>query len=518
MGGGQSKETVAPATTTTTTTLNVPETTTTKPAVDELPKQEEQQEESKCPMHRGDGSYSYDWRQFFGAVSEHGKSGSKPLSKEEQDAAKKNGPLQAASSSSSSGGGCPVKHNAAPKTAASTTDGCPVMHESKTQHPEYNVYSQPIDKTNQMPKGIKTQLPVATQRSELSTDRVNSSIPKGGGDDTSSSTTTWTYPSPQQFYNALARKDKLDDDTSEDDMESVVALHNNMNEKTWGRVVEWERQTYDANSTPKLLKFQGRPSDLSPKAMLKHYLLGHPLPYDRHDWTVLRGDGATVRYVIDYYFDESQARESPESAKPSKDQPDATPSLLVDVRPALDGPTELLARALLMPYKSATNATTFDYLPLRASTELAGQVRESVQVWQSIQQAVQNNDNGATTTTTTTTSDSILERDMAAMTIISESQAKEIAQNFANVLGACQKQQQAMGVCTSEEEYSKASMDLTMCMGPILCQVQHASIIKTLQEDDDDKIEAALETLSDCVVYQNAQRQLAKQQHPKIFA
>mmetsp|Transcript_113207 Transcript_113207/g.169307 ORF Transcript_113207/g.169307 Transcript_113207/m.169307 type:complete len:107 (+) Transcript_113207:1-321(+) len=106
---------------------------------------------------------------------------------------------------------------------------------------------------------------------------------------------------------------------------------------------------------------------------------------------------------------------------------------------------------------------------------------------------------------------------MAAMKI-SESQAKKIATDFANVLKSCRKQQQAMEACTSEEDYSKASMDLTMCMGPILCQVQHASMVKSLQEDDDDKIEAALETLSECVVYQNAQRQLAKQQHPKVFA
>jgi hypothetical protein len=46
-----------------------------------------------------------------------------------------------------------------------------------------------------------------------------SSIPKGG------TAGTWTYPSPQMFYNALVRKDKAHDVTPHD-MESVVSVHN----------------------------------------------------------------------------------------------------------------------------------------------------------------------------------------------------------------------------------------------------------------------------------------------------
>ena len=56
---------------------------------------------------------------------------------------------------------------------------------------------------------------------------------------------TWTYPSPQMFYNALARKGKLTDDTAEEDIASVVALHNNMNEKTWAKVLQWEAADSD---------------------------------------------------------------------------------------------------------------------------------------------------------------------------------------------------------------------------------------------------------------------------------
>lgn len=46
-------------------------------------------------------------------------------------------------------------------------------------------------------------------------------------------------------------------------------------------------------SEPRLLRFLGRPDDTSPKALAK-MMLGHPLPFDRHDWVVDRG-GDEVR-------------------------------------------------------------------------------------------------------------------------------------------------------------------------------------------------------------------------------
>ena len=451
-------------------------------------------EESKCPMHKKDGSYSYDWKQLFKAAAVHGSTGSKPLSQEEQDTARATSQQPLESS-------CPVKHNPAPVKSSDEGSGCPVKNGASiggtaSQHPEYDVYSQPIDKTNQMPKGVKTQMPTATQKTEISTDRVKSSIPKGGQTENNS---TWTYPSPQQFYNALARKGKLDNETSEEDMESVVALHNNMNEKTWAKVVEWEKQTYKQSSSPKLLKFQGRPHDLSPKATLKHYLLGHPLPYDRHDWVVLRDDGSTVRYVIDYYYDDTRAKETEESAMPSLHDRNATQSLLVDVRPALDSPSLFVARALQMPYKIWSQQTSFEPLPLRGTPEMANQVQESLLVWQSIQQARKQ------------------ELQVESPTEISKDEAEQIALSFANVLKNCRKQQSRVSSCTSEEDCSKASMDLTMCMGPILCPVQHKNLRTTLTDDDIVKIEVALETLSECVVLQTVRRVQAKKQHPGVF-
>eukprot|EP00968_Pinguiococcus_pyrenoidosus_P009168 scaffold716_cov364-Pinguiococcus_pyrenoidosus.AAC.9 len=84
---------------------------------------------------------------------------------------------------------------------------------------------------------------------------------------------TWTYPSPQMFYNAIVRKGKKGS-TSEDDMETVVAIHNNMNERTWDQVMAWEKMHMEADAeekgtSPKLLRFLGRPDELSLLARLK---------------------------------------------------------------------------------------------------------------------------------------------------------------------------------------------------------------------------------------------------------
>ena len=75
------------------------------------------------------------------------------------------------------------------------------------------------------------------------------------------------------------------DGVAEQDVETVIAIHNNMNENTWRQVVAWEElhPTVGPGREPKLLRFMGRPTDFSPKARLK-LLFGYPAPFDRHDW------------------------------------------------------------------------------------------------------------------------------------------------------------------------------------------------------------------------------------------
>lgn len=123
----------------------------------------------------------------------------------------------------------------------------------------------------------------------LPTEREPSTIPKGTGDG------NWEYPSPQQMYNALLRKGYTDTDASA--VESMVSVHNFLNEGAWAEIVEWERRfsgglvrgwemckkgeqdsmaganfqagaNEDEISEPKLIRFMGRPKEMTPKAAL----------------------------------------------------------------------------------------------------------------------------------------------------------------------------------------------------------------------------------------------------------
>lgn len=133
-----------------------------------------------------------------------------------------------------------------------------------------------------------SQAPAPDQTYALPTTRDESTIPKGTGDG------NWEYPSPQQMYNALLRKGYTDTDITA--VESMVAVHNFLNEGAWAEIVEWERRfgkglkrgwevskRGEENSTialrrleaqeggqeqPTLIRFQGRPKDMTPKAAM----------------------------------------------------------------------------------------------------------------------------------------------------------------------------------------------------------------------------------------------------------
>lgn len=121
----------------------------------------------------------------------------------------------------------------------------------------------------------------------------------------------------QQFYNALVRKGW---ETPEESVETMVDIHNFLNEACWTEIKKWESKFHCDCHEISLVKFRGRPSEPTPKARMVG-LLGGGKPFDRHDWTVDRC-GQEVRYVIDYY---GGADEGPDA-----------PSFHVDVRPALD--------------------------------------------------------------------------------------------------------------------------------------------------------------------------------------
>jgi len=203
------------------------------------------------------------------------------------------------------------------------------------------------------------------QSVDLPVDREISSIPRGDA-----SVGNWEYPSPQQMYNAMLRKGYTD--TPQDAVESMVAVHNFLNEGAWAEIVEWEQifskglkngwekcrrgsdnlamelieerltGMIDQDSQPRLVRFQGRPQDLTPKARILQALgwfypakFSSDPPFDRHDWFVSRQTPSglkEVRYVIDYY-----------SGPP---EPTGEPVFYLDIRPAVDTPTAAVERLM----------------------------------------------------------------------------------------------------------------------------------------------------------------------------
>ena len=129
-----------------------------------------------------------------------------------------------------------------------------------------------------MPNFAQTPLSPA-QLAILATDRETSTIPRtlSSTDDETipASSTKWVYPSAQQFYNALVRKGW---ETPEEDVDSMVFIHNHLNEVAWREVLAWEAKRGPGKEEEcELARFKGRPGQLSPKARL-YLMLGKLFP------------------------------------------------------------------------------------------------------------------------------------------------------------------------------------------------------------------------------------------------
>ena len=149
--------------------------------------------------------------------------------------------------------------------------------------------------------------------SALGTSRVVSSIPRSSSPGPSScpvnheqetgasASGNWIYPSEKMFFDAMKRKGY--DSARATDMQTVVPIHNAVNERAWAEILRWEKPyVAPANSAcggPRLHSFAGLSESMSPKARL-NTLLGYTAPFDRHDWVVDRC-GTKVEYVIDFY-------------------------------------------------------------------------------------------------------------------------------------------------------------------------------------------------------------------------
>ncbi|VUC34290.1 unnamed protein product [Clonostachys rosea] len=249
---------------------------------------------------------------------------------------------------------CPVPHTPSPSNSA-----CPVKHDSSNSEDKPKGLLSQLNPLNYMFPDL-SQKPAPNQNFTLPTSREESTIPKGSGDG------NWEYPSPQQMYNALLRKGYSDTDITA--VESMVSVHNFLNEGAWQEILGWEQRFgrglyrgwqickrgeehseeefdrhWDGKDVePTLVRFQGRPKDLTPKATMLQVLgwiypskFGSEPPFDRHDWFVSRtvnGQPQEIRYVIDYYSGEPE--------------PTGEPVFYLDVRPAatMQGSAERIIR------------------------------------------------------------------------------------------------------------------------------------------------------------------------------
>ncbi|KAG5513709.1 hypothetical protein PMAC_000747 [Pneumocystis sp. 'macacae'] len=113
------------------------------------------------------------------------------------------------------------------------------------------------------------------QVENLSTRRERSSIPKAHGKDGEH----WIYPSERMFFQAMRRKNW---NPQAEQMQFIVPIHNAVNERVWHEILKWESGwgsescvlyvleliniDFYSCGGPKLIQFEGKSSQLSPKA------------------------------------------------------------------------------------------------------------------------------------------------------------------------------------------------------------------------------------------------------------
>lgn len=226
-----------------------------------------------------------------------------------------------------------------PVAPDASSDQCPVDHETRAAWLQHTKQDAPKSESSSALAFLSSQKEAhsgdtasrPSSSTNLSTERVVSSIPRyamwqqAGEDekdraDTPDPSTSkhWVYPSPSQFFQAMARKQH---NPQEKDMDVVVPIHNAVNERAWQQILEWERsfgdggQSYAACGGPKLVSFKGKPKEATWRAWWRSmigygtcfffsYALTFPhryqKPFDRHDWEVDRC-GTRIKYVIDFY-------------------------------------------------------------------------------------------------------------------------------------------------------------------------------------------------------------------------
>jgi len=330
-------------------------------------------------------------------------------------------------------------------SSAQGSSGCPVLNSAQ----------EALNPDNMMPMPNQKRAP--GQAVLLSTERVSSTIPQGDGKE------TWTYPSEQMFYNALLRKGK-GEGVKEETMGAVVAIHNNMNERAWKQVLEWEALHCEECEKPTLRRFVGRPDELSPKARLKYMLGLVSKPFDRHDWTVDRC-GKEVRYILDYY---DVAEKRAEDKVPQLHDLSSVPSIEIDVRPALDSPTAVVDRLTMMGRYAASS--------LLSSLSVAA-AKETV--------VTDLGSSGGAGGSMDGRGEDALSQPM-------------VLNDADRVRQRCQEYFDALADCGDEREQAQAHIGLTLCIAREVCPQEAADFVALKGRADPDIASATFSQMEEC--------------------
>ncbi|KAH8920199.1 cytochrome c and c1 heme-lyase [Atractiella rhizophila] len=246
----------------------------------------------------------------------------------------------------------PPAQSPSPSPATATASSCPVPHHLRSSY-DHPLFHPPTDTPAAHPPQASGESERERDkgrdwRDTLSKERVVSSIPPGAGE------ANWVYPSPHQFYTSLVSKHppSYTRTVPPETAESIVQIHNAVNEKVWREILKWESMGGGSGGgvegQVKLVSFRGRAGDMTPRARWRSWI-GYAPPFDRHDWIIERPlpppsptpspslspqettpttttmttddrKPAQIRYVIDFYKGRGSDL-----------------AFFLDVRPALDG-------------------------------------------------------------------------------------------------------------------------------------------------------------------------------------
>ncbi|SBS88563.1 cytochrome c heme lyase, putative [Plasmodium ovale curtisi] len=150
----------------------------------------------------------------------------------------------------------------------------------------------------------------------LNRKRHISSIPKNNSE-------YWLYPSSQQFYNSLMRKNK---DIDKNYIDAVVSIHNEVNEESWKQILKYEYMHKKKCNHVTLQRFLGKFDDLSLKAKIRSTFSGY------------KGEARLARLTnLDDHLTDTTAtsREYPNGSK-RENNAIRRVQIYIDVRPAMD--------------------------------------------------------------------------------------------------------------------------------------------------------------------------------------